>query len=201
MDLSYKATSTEEKVSNWIFQSSCIWPSIDQGCIWSRKMWWRRMSTRPTFLFPLFRWPFILKGVNLGFPQVLRRWASDFIGQSSDAWGRAISGDSLAPAALNRQKVQKWREIGGIAKTTNSLSVSVKGSSSQRPKNYLSWHEYLFLKEKQGRNYLVQYWLLEERNQPDFWVFKRMSENYCVEVFKAHYVQSQKMDFMQQVNQ
>ena len=81
--------------------------------------------------------------------------------------------------------MQKWREIGGIAKATNSLSVSVKGSSSQRPKNNLSWHEYLFLRENQGRNYLVQYWLLEERNQPDFWVFKRMSENHCVEVFKA----------------
>ena len=81
--------------------------------------------------------------------------------------------------------MQKWREIGGIAKTTNSLSVSVKGSSCQRSKNNLSWHEYLFLREKQGRNYLVRYWLQEESNRPDFLVLKQMSENNCAEEFKA----------------
>ena len=74
--------------------------------------------------------PFDVKRGNEGFPQVLRHWASELIRLRGD-WGRAISGDSLAPAALNRQKVQKWREIGEIAKTTNSPSVSARGWNRQ----------------------------------------------------------------------
>ena len=136
-----------------------------------------------------YLWPLILSE-NVGFRKFLDAEQSTLLAGKEESWNfRRYSSSprpSPPPAELNRQKVQKWREIGGIAKTTNSLSVSVKDSSCQRSKNNLSWHEYLFLREKQGRNYFVQYWLLEESKWPDFWVLKRMSENHCVGVFKAY---------------
>ena len=136
-----------------------------------------------------YLWPLILSE-NVGFRKFLDSEQSTLLAGKEESWN--FRRYSSSPRPLPTPRRAKSAESAEMARNrrncqNDKFSVSLsEGFKQPASKKQLKLAWIIVLREKPGRNYFVQYWLLEESKWPDFWVLKRMSENHCVEVFKAH---------------